>query len=100
MQCAPYGDGGGTGAPHEIIFLKPCNGIAYVWGKYTIDGTAVITQPAQLRLHGTDISRLHNELFAGLEVVTPSPLVAWRKIGGVQTLPLMNKSPLVTLCQW
>jgi len=82
-----------------MILLEPSNGLAYVWCKYTIDGTAVITQSAQLRLHGTHISRLHNELFVGLEIVTPSPFVAWRKIGGVYSFALMNKSPLVALCQ-
>src|SRR4029077_8073873 len=84
---------------HRITLLQPRNSIAYRWGKYTVDGTAVIPQPTQRRLHGAHISGLHNELFVGLEGVTPSALVAGRKIGGVQSFSLMGKPPLVALCQ-
>src|SRR6266545_4271252 len=99
MQCAPNGDGECPRNAHRRVLLKPCNGIAYFWREYPIDGSAVITKPTQRRLHGAHISGLLNYFLVTLEVVRPSPLVARRKVRGVESLPLMEKSPFVSLRQ-
>src|SRR5262245_4085110 len=99
MQRAPDRYSKCPGNAHRIILLQPRNRIAYFRRKHTVDGPAVITQTTQRRLHGPHISGLCDELLAILEVVTPSPLIAWRKVGGVQMGALMYKSQFASLSQ-
>src|SRR5580704_12734750 len=84
---------------HGITLLQPRDGFSHLRSEYAVNGAAVITQPTQRRLHGADISGLHNKLLVGLEVLTPQPLVAGGKVGVVQSFSLMGKPPLVALCQ-
>src|ERR1700751_1482267 len=79
MQCTSDRHCERTSYTHRIILLKPCNGLAYFRRKYTINWSAVITQATQRCLHGADIRGLCDELLPALKVVTPSPVIAWRK---------------------
>jgi hypothetical protein len=67
MQCASDGIRERSSNAHGIIFLEACNGVAYFWSKYAVDGAAIIAQSVQRRLHRTHISGLQNELFGGFE---------------------------------
>src|SRR5438874_4167882 len=100
MQRSPHGLGERSGDTHRIILLKARDGITYFWSKDAVNRAAIIAQSAQCGLHRTDIRRLHNQLFGSLEVVTPSPLVAWREISGVHVLPLVEQTQLISLSQW
>src|SRR6267378_5665037 len=84
---------------HGIILLEPRDGFSHLRSEYSVNGAAVITQPSQRRLHRAHISGLQDYLFVSLEVIAPSPLVAWRKVGGVQSFSLMGNPPVVALCQ-
>src|SRR5206468_10854810 len=89
--------GKGPRAAHRIIFLQPRDGVAYLGSKYAVNGTAILAQPAQPGLHRAYASPFQNELFVGLEVVNPSPLIARRKVSRVYILPLMEQTVLVSL---
>lgn len=100
MQCPPHGIGERSCDAHGIILLEPRDGISHLWSKYAVNGAAVIAQSAQRSLHRTDIRRIHNQLFGGLEVVTPSPAISRREVGRVDRFPLMEQSIFVSLGQW
>jgi hypothetical protein len=99
VQRSPHGSGKRTGHAHGIILLEPRNGVAHFWCEHAVDWSAIVAQPAQGRLHRSNISRIQNELVAALKIVNPSPGISGRKIGRVHVRRLMSGSPLIPLSQ-
>jgi len=100
VQRSPHRIGERARDAHGIILLKTRDGVGHLWGKYAVDGAAIIAQPTQRCLHRAHISRLHNQLFGGLEIVTPSPTISRREVCSVDMAALMEQPVLVSLSQW
>src|SRR5205807_7285111 len=76
-------------------FLKTRYRVAHFIGENAVNRAAIVSQPAQISLQRAEISRLNHQLFVGLEIIDPTPVISPRKISGAHRRHLMEQAMVI-----